>query len=459
MKAEDGGLGWRLSLFLVAYRALWYLLAPGVLVYFWRRGRREPVYRQFFGERFGGGHLPEGWSPDCRPLWVHCASLGEFRGAAPLIRALLDQGRAILFSTVTPAGRGAAQKLFAAEIAAHRLAVVWSPLEFAWAVRRLIGRWRPRAAMMCEIDTWPVLVTTIRAAGVPLAMANAQYPGKSLVRDLRWGGIRSRLFRCYQLVLCKSETHAARFRQVGCRQVAVVGETRFDLPIPPQQLSAAARCRSDWGLENSERPVILIASSVADEDALLVAACRRLRDAVTARGGARPLFVHVPRSPQRFDLVARMNEEAGLTVARRSRVLDAALEAAEPVDLGAIDVLLGDSLGEMHFFIALSQIAVVGASFVPLGAHNIIEPLAQKKPVVVGPSIWGIEYPGVEALAAGVLTQCDDVDALVAHLENFLADASAREQAAAKAEAFYREHAGSTRRHMEALSPWLAARA
>ncbi|HEY5762936.1 MAG TPA: glycosyltransferase N-terminal domain-containing protein, partial [Rhodocyclaceae bacterium] len=188
MKAEAGGLGWRLSLFLVVYRAVWYLLAPGVLAYFWRRGKREPVYRQFFDERFGGGGLPAGWNRDCRPVWVHCASLGEFRGAAPLIRAMLDSGLPILFTTVTPAGRGAAQSLFAAEIEARRMAIAWSPLEFAWAVRRLVARYRPHCAMMCEIDTWPVLVTTIRQAGVPLAMANAQYPGKSLVRDERWGG-------------------------------------------------------------------------------------------------------------------------------------------------------------------------------------------------------------------------------------------------------------------------------
>ena len=32
------------------------------------------------------------------------------------------------------------------------------------------------------------------------------------------------------------------------------------------------------------------------------------------------------------------------------------------------------------------------------GSHNIIEPLAIKKPVIVGPSIWGIEFPALEAL-------------------------------------------------------------
>jgi 3-deoxy-D-manno-octulosonic-acid transferase len=121
-------------------------------------------------------------------------------------------------------------------------------------------------------------------------------------------------------------------------------------------------------------------------------------------------------------------------------------------------VLLGDSLGEMYFYLALSQVVVVGASFVPLGAHNVIEPLALKKPVMVGHSIWGIEYPGVEALAAGVLQQHLTIDSLVAALSTLLTSPEAYAQAMAGCEAFFAEHAGSTAKHMAVLRPWLAAR-
>ena len=43
---------------------------------------------------------------------------------------------------------------------------------------------------------------------------------------------------------------------------------------------------------------------------------------------------------------------------------------------------------------------VTGGGFTPHGAHNIIEPLALKRPVIVGPEIHTIEYPAVEAIAA-----------------------------------------------------------
>jgi 3-deoxy-D-manno-octulosonic-acid transferase len=304
-----------------------------------------------------------------------------------------------------------------------------------------------------------VLLATIRRQGVPLAMANAQYPKKSFERDPGWGGFRAGLFQAYPLVLCKSETHAQRFRAVGCQRVVIAGETRFDLPVSPQQMEAAQRLVAQWQLATGVpggRPVVCFASAIVGEDEQFLQAFAQVKAGLLQAGKPDPLFVYVPRSPQRFDAVAQLFETAGLRVARRSRVLDAGLvPITDGPDMGTIDVLLGDSLGEMYFYLALSQVVVVGGSFVDSGAHNIIEPLALKKPVMVGPSIWGIEYPGVEALAAGVLQQHMDIDSLSAALVQVLTDPAAYATAIAGAEAFYAEHGGATAKHMAVLVPWL----
>jgi 3-deoxy-D-manno-octulosonic-acid transferase len=388
--------------------------------------------------------------------------MGEMRGAAPLVRALLAAGYPVVITTLTPAGRTAAHTLFAEAIAQQRLKVSYVPLELGWAVRRLIRRVQPRAAVMTEIDTWPVLLATIRRRGVPLAMANAQYPKKSIVRDRKWGGFRAGVFQAYELVLCKSETHAQRFRDVGCERVVIAGETRFDLPVAPQQLAAAHALLVPWQLATAApglRPVVCFASAIVGEDEQFIDAIRQVQAGLQAAGLPPPLVVYVPRSPQRFDAVVQMFEAAGLRVARRSRMLDAALQPTpDAPDMSTIDVLMGDSLGEMYFYLALSQVVVVGASFVPMGAHNVIEPLALKKPVMVGHSIWGIEYPGVEALAAGVLQQHMTIPSLSSALVQLLTSPTDYARAIAGAEAFYAEHGGATAKHMATLVPWLEAR-
>lgn len=447
---------WGMRLAMEVYQALWVLLLPAFLLFLWQRGKREPLYRQFWSERWGIVH-----SRLKNPIWVHSASMGEIRGAAPLVHALLAAGYPVMVTTLTPAGRTAAQKLFQTDIAQDRAQVAYLPFEMSGAVKRFMRHVQPRCAMMTEIDTWPVLLSTIRHEGLPLCMANAQYPKKSIERDLqRWGGFRAKLFPAYQLVMCKSETHAQRFRQVGCKRVEVVGETRFELPVSATQIAAAAQWVDHWHLGLRQRPVIAFASAIVGEDEQFIDAMQQIQQGLAAAGRKKPLFVYVPRSPQRFDTVHDLIQSAGLQLLRRSEVFDTQLQLVNPhTDLRDIDVLLGDSLGEMYFYLALAQAVVVGASFVPLGAHNVIEPLALKKPVMVGHSIWGIEYPGVEALAAGVLQQHMDITSLAQAMVHLLTAPEAYAQAMADAEKFYADHAGSTARHMAVLVPWLEAQA
>ena len=436
------------------YQALWVVFLPVFLVFLWQRGKREPLYRQFWAERWGV--VPTLLK---NPIWVHSASMGEIRGAAPLVQALLAAGYPVLVTTLTPAGRMAAQKLLETDIAQARAQVAYLPFELSGAVKRFIRMVQPCCAMMTEIDTWPVLLTTIRRQGVPLCMANAQYPKKSIERDLqRWGGFRAKLFPAYQLVMCKSQTHAQRFRQVGCERVEVVGKTRFVLPVSTAQIAAAAQLVQHWQLGLMQRPVIGFASAIVGEDEQFIDAMGQIQQGLAEAGRTKPLFVYVPRSPQRFDTVYNLLQSAGLKTVRRSQLFDAQLQQVNP-DTGVrdVDVLLGDSLGEMYFYLALSQAVVVGASFVPLGAHNVIEPLALKKPVMVGHSIWGIEYPGVEALAAGVLQQHMDIPSLSQAMVHLLTAPGAYAQTMAGAEQFYLEHAGSTAKHMAVLVPWLEA--
>ena len=436
-----------------AYEWLWVLLLPFLLAFLWQRGKREPLYRQFWSERWG-------LAPTTlhKPVWVHSASMGEMRGAAPLVQAILAAGYPVLISTLTPAGRTSAQKLFAGAIANGQVAVTYVPFEWGSCVRRLIKRVQPRCAVMTEIDTWPALLTAIRRSGVPLCMANAQYPKKSIERDTKWGGFRAKIFPAYQLVMCKSETHAERFRRVGCEHVEVVGETRFDLPIPRDQLAAGARMVETWQLQRESRPVLAFASAIVGEDEQFIQAIHQVRQQLHDLGLPKPLIVYVPRSPQRFDTVDALSKASGLKVLRRSQALSGQLEInSKFLNIDDMDVLLGDSLGEMYFYLALAHVVVVGASFVPMGSHNVIEPLALKKPVMVGPSIWGIEYPGVEALAAGVLQQHMDITSLSHAVVELFSSADAYARAMAGAEAFYADHAGSTAKHMAVFMPWLEA--
>ncbi len=424
MKSEFPSFKLRLALW--AYGVLWWALLPVILLYLKKRGRKDPLYAQHIPERFG--------RYDRRlnaPVWVHAVSLGEMRSATPLIRALLAQGETVLTTHFTPAGRREAQREFADEIAAGKVQTVWVPFEYGFTYRRFLRHFAPKYGLVMEIEIWPRMIAACHRHGTPLFMCNAQYPKKSYEKDTRGLGLRAGLLAGFAGGFVKSEGQRARFASVDMPNLHVTGELRFDQPIPQAHLAAAEMIKDALA---KGRPTFTLTSVVEGEDPLYI---RMIKATPKA------FFVYVPRAPERFDEVAQMLADAGVNYARRSDILDETLMLDG--NMPDIDVLLGDSMGEMYFYLGLCDRAIVGGGFVEKGAHNVIEPLALKKPVIVGPHIWTIEYPATEAIAAGVCCHLTSEQDLIATVQDppIVTDK--------QISAFYAEHAGGVARTLAAI--------
>lgn len=426
-----------MRLFLLLWSALWTLGLPLMRRYLRKRARKDPLYAQHMEERMG--HYPR---PLPGAVWVHAVSLGEVRSAVPLIRALLDRGERVVVTQFTPAGRRETDRVFAADIAAGRLVSVWVPFELAKCYARFLSAFRPKLGLVMEIEIWPRMVVAARDAGVPLFMCNAQYPADSMARDRRLP-IRPAVMRRFAGAFVKSALQKARFDSIGVPAVTVTGEFRFEQPIPAAHLAAAPAARLALA---AARPVIAFASVTEPEEDLFLSVIESL-----AARADRPFLIFIPRAPERFDPVAAALVRRGLAVRRRSEVLSPDLMAGPMA--GGGDVLVGDSLGEMYFYLAMADRVAVGGGFTHKGSHNIIEPLALGKPVIVGPNIATIEYPAVEAMEAGVCRQVTP---------GYLATALTPEgwpgptpQAIA---AFLDMHGGATSRTIAALAPMLDER-
>jgi 3-deoxy-D-manno-octulosonic-acid transferase len=419
----------RLRLFLGACDILWTLGLPLVLVYLLWRSRRDPGYRAQVGERLGLYRQRMRGT-----VWIHAVSLGELRAAAPLARAFLDRGEAVVFTHLTPAGRREAQRLFAAEVAAGRVASVWMAVDAGWAVGGFLRAFRPRLGLVIETEHWPRMIAMARARGVPLFRANAQISARRFGLGMGrwwWRGVMA----LYAGALVKSDLQAARFRAAGVAPVVVTGETRFDLPVAAALVAAGQGIRGWFG---AGRRVITFASTETEEDSLSLAALRRLGQ----DGGPRPAVLWVPRRVEDFAASGAALAGAGLRVVRRSEAFDAALRPLKAA--GEADVLLCDSIGEMAAFLVAADRVVVGGGFTGKGIHNIIEPLALGRAVVTGPATGPYEYPFEEARAAGLAVSVADAGAMAAALAAPLPDPAA-------ILAFCAGHRGAVERTLAAL--------
>ena len=162
------------------------------------------------------------------------------------------------------------------------------------------------------------------------------------------------------------------------------------------------------------------------------------------------LLLIVPRHPQRFDEVEKMIAARGLSVQRRSAL---ALDGGDAVVAASVQVLLGDSMGEMFAYYAACDCAFVGGSLMPLGGQNLIEPAALGKPVLIGEHTFNFALVTEDALAAGGAARVADPAELMSQAARLLNDEQARSAMGRNALAFANQHRGATRRTLALLPP------
>ena len=86
------------------------------------------------------------------------------------------------------------------------------------------------------------------------------------------------------------------------------------------------------------------------------------------------------------------------------------------------EVLLVDTLGELMQFYAAGDVAFVGGSLVPIGGHNLLEPAALAKPIVVGPHNFNAADVAELLLEQGAALQVQSAEELAATLLTLATD-------------------------------------
>ena len=372
----------------VAYANVLRLATPLYLLRLWRRGATEPGYRLGLLERLG-------FYPGQRPLpgavWLHAVSLGETRAALPLVEALraADPDLRLLLTHGTATGRTAGRKLMQPGDGQ-----VWLPYDTPGAVRRFLRHFRPSVGVLMETELWPGLMHEAQRVGVPMVMANARLSARSAAKGQRLAALMHPAAARLSLVLAQTVDDANRLREAGAPQVMVCGNLKFDMAPAPRLTALGLQWR-----QRLSRPVVLAASTREGEEGPLLAAWR-------SQPAPRPLLLLVPRHPQRFDEVEALVRMQGLTMMRRSHWID-----EPPADAEAVDVWLGDSMGEMPVYFACADVALLGGSFAPLGGQNLIEAAACGCPVVMGPHTFNFAQASKQALAARAALRVDDIQA------------------------------------------------
>lgn len=360
------------------YNILMILVAVVGLPFFAFRFVRERHFRERLRHNFGffaprtlakveGRH----------PVWFQAASVGEVVAASSIIKEFKRQlpGIPVLISSGTASGYEMAKRILP-----EADAVIFYPPDLPGMPGRIVGRIRPRAYVPVETELWPNFIRAARRRNIPVVMVNGRIGERSIENYRRMRRMFTKMLDSVARFCMQSAIDAQYVINLGAdpHRVLVTGNTKYDQNYGEVTEAEREAFLAELGFAGTG-PVIVAGSTHRGEEELLLDVVRAAR----LKFPALKLLIaprDIPRSEPIVDLVRRQGFSAQL----RSRMKAVA-------DPAAVQVVVLDTIGELGRLYSLADLVFVGGSLVPHGGHNILEPAAQGKPILVGPHMFNFK--------------------------------------------------------------------
>lgn len=212
-----------------------------------------------------------------------------------------------------------------------------------------------------------------------------------------------------------------------------MGNLKFDIDPPAAMLTLGKQFREQFG---TARKIFLAASTREGEESLILNALQPL-DFINA------LLLIVPRHPQRFSEIESLLKQHKINYRRRSNNQSVPSE---------IQVILGDSMGEMFAYYACADVAFIGGSLLPYGGQNLIEACAVGTPVIVGSHAYNFADATHHAIRAGAAIQINSANELAENLASLLTDSAKLAEMRQQTLSFVNENRGATKNAMDIIA-------
>jgi 3-deoxy-D-manno-octulosonic-acid transferase len=373
-------------------------------------------------------------------IWLHAVSVGEAVAARPLLKALRCRypNHAIVVSNTTETGKSTAAGFSEVDLC------LYFPFDFLPSVRAILRSVKPRIIIIMETEIWPNFCREAARNNIPLMLANGRISDRSFKRYLKFSWFFRPALRCFSAICMQSEVGFERIAAIGADpdRIKVLGNLKND--IPSHQVSEDERSRLRTQYSIPENCCVLTAGSTRDgEEQYVISAYKALS------ADFNNLFlVLVPRHPGRTGEISALLDSAGLRYQRRTT-----LSVGHRLQHG--EVLLVDTVGEMMNLYALSDIAFVGGSLVPVGGHNLLEPASVGVPSVFGPYMANFREIEALVLQYGAGIQIHTPEELTNSCRALITSAELRRVLGQNGLKLMRDNGGATERHMEVIAGYL----
>ncbi|MDF3048090.1 MAG: 3-deoxy-D-manno-octulosonic-acid transferase [Candidatus Midichloriaceae bacterium] len=323
-----------------------------------RRLRAGKEHEDRYTEKLGRYSVKR---PHGKLIWFHVASVGELNSIAPLVK-ILEEKNLVLITTVTLN----ASKVFKKANFKHAIHQ-FAPIDTPQAVKRFLNFWKPNVGVFVDSELWPNLLS-VAAHRMSLINLNGRLSDKSAKNWRYFSSFATYLYGRFSKILpCSYDDMHKISKFVPSNKLDFIGNLKLAaIANKPKEADLIPFKKTLKG-----KLIIVAASTHPGEEAVILKAFERIKQEHTN------LFIIIaPRNPSRGHEIQEICKDIGL----RSSIRGTSQLLPKPTD----DVYIADTVGEMNLWYTLSEVAIVGGSFVPHGGHNIVEPAKLMNAIIIG---------------------------------------------------------------------------
>lgn len=369
-------------------------------------------------------------------IWVHAASVGEIVAASPLIKEYRKEfpRSPILVSVFTNSGYEMANRIIK-----DADSIIYFPFDLPWLSAHLLYKVRPRVFMPVETELWPNFLRAAKELDIPVMMVNGRISDKSVSRYRYLNSIWEDMLNTIKMFAMQSSVDADNIIRLGANTdlVTVTGNTKFDQTYTDVSAEEKQQLVQELGLADNEG-IFLAGSTHKGEEEHVLAAFQEIR-----KTHPKAKLVIAPRAVLRAGAIQSMCEELGFKVATRTQL------QAQPST--GHDVVLLNTIGELGKVYSIGDVIYVGGSMIPHGGHNILEPAAHGKAIIVGENMFNFKDTHVLFSSRNAVVTVKDQTELVKAASHLFVDTGERHAMEAETLAIVEENRGAARRSAEIL--------
>lgn len=294
-------------------------------------------------------------------ILFHCASLGEFEQARPVIESWKKKyvTHKIVVSFYSPSGYEIRKKYSHADL------IIYLPSDTKKEAFQFINILKPAIVFIVKYEFWLNLLDAISAKKIPLFLISGVFREKLLFFRKGGGFMRKRLHAFTHFFL-QDHNSGKLLTSIDFKNWSVSGDTRFDRV---QQTASSVIQIPIIETFKQQHPLLVIGSGWKEDMNVLVPFINSFNKDLK--------IIFAPHEIHEEEII-HIQKQITKKTARYSQ-----LKEHTTIDA---DVLIIDNIGMLSSIYAYADFAYVGGAF-GSGLHNILEPAVFGAPIFFGPKI------------------------------------------------------------------------